>query len=216
VVRSLNVDLRKEVTAIRKANIDLKEKLNARRKLENSNPPASPENRTPSSSPENRTPPAPPSQKSPLPSTDPPSPSSSLPKSKTCMQCSTLLPRSAFPKKSFKTDTPICTSCRKTSQASALKQHPPAKNLLGNNHNAAGVKRSPNNHGYVAYLDRLFSMACFPKIVSLGIFTTAKDVSEAFAAINASRQMVTGGGDRFGKVRAHLESLLDSLRLSYN
>ncbi len=50
------------------------------------------------------------------------------------------------------------------------------------------MKRRPNNFGYCNYLDQLFSMNCFPDIVSLKAFTSAKDVSESMAALQAASE----------------------------
>ncbi|GMI39095.1 hypothetical protein TrCOL_g3411 [Triparma columacea] len=122
---------------------------------------------------------------------------------KVCVDCAETLPRNAFPKKSFATPTPQCTACRKIANAARMKQRPPAPQRHDSNKNGAGVSRSPNNHGFCTYLDRLFSMACFPTVASLGIFTTAKDVSEAFSAINAARKTISPSKSRFGKMEGN-------------
>ena len=49
----------------------------------------------------------------------------------------------------------------------------------------SGAKRRPNNFGYCHYLDSLFGMKCFPNIVNLNVFTSAKDVSESMGCLQA-------------------------------
>ena len=50
----------------------------------------------------------------------------------------------------------------------------------------AGVR--PNNWGYCDYVDQVFRMRCFTELVRLGVFTSAKDVSESMAALQAVRR----------------------------
>ena len=47
----------------------------------------------------------------------------------------------------------------------------------------SGLVRRPNNFGYCDYVDMLFGMKCFPDLISLGVFRSAKDVSESIAVL---------------------------------
>jgi len=53
---------------------------------------------------------------------------------------------------------------------------------------ASGTKRRPNNFGYCHYLDQLFSKDCFPDLMQLRVFPSAKDVSESMAVLQAFSQ----------------------------
>lgn len=97
-----------------------------------------------------------------------------------------------FPKKKFakknKTNGQnevVCRRCRKNRTAARFKQPVKPQIQLGRK-GASGVERRPNNFGYCSYLDQLFSMDCFPDVVSLKAFASAKDVSESMGAIQAA------------------------------
>ena len=80
----------------------------------------------------------------------------------------------------------VCQQCRRIETANRCKQAPP-KLLKHNSRRAdSGTKRRPNNFGYCDYVDKLFGMDCFAThIAPLKVFTSAKDVSESMAAIQA-------------------------------
>jgi hypothetical protein len=63
---------------------------------------------------------------------------------------------------------------------------PPPKPILRGRKAESGITRKPNNFGYCNYIDKLFALDCFPDIVASGAFTTAKDVSESMAALQAA------------------------------
>ena len=107
------------------------------------------------------------------------------PSHKKCGKCQELLPRHVFPKKEYKiTSQPTCHSCRKQQTAQRLQQptKPPPKQ---GNRSGSGLKRRPNNFGYCNYVDKLFGMNCFQDLVSLQAFSSAKDVSESMAVLQA-------------------------------
>ena len=104
---------------------------------------------------------------------------------KTCQYCEQNLPRHLFSKKEFSKDTSICHQCRRNQTAERCKQ--PAKSQIKLGRKAdSGIVRRPNNFGYCNYLDQVFSLRCFGELVALGVFTTAKDISESMAAIQAA------------------------------
>ena len=63
------------------------------------------------------------------------------------------------------------------------------------------MERRPNNFGYCNYLDKLFSLRCFPDIAALGAFTSAKDVSESMAAVQAACQHGLWNAKQHGRVK---------------
>jgi len=81
-----------------------------------------------------------------------------------------------------------CRQCKKNQTAARCKQPTKPQTKQGRKNLDSGVKRRPNNFGYCNYLDQLFSLDCFPDIVNLKAFTSAKDVSESMAAIQAATQ----------------------------
>ncbi|KAL9189825.1 hypothetical protein ACHAXT_009500 [Thalassiosira profunda] len=107
----------------------------------------------------------------------------------TCDACHHSLPRHLFPKKKFAKDPArrVCRQCKKNETAERCGQ-PPKKQIKLGRTSEAGAKRRPNNWGYCNYLDKLFAMECFSDIVALRAFTSAKDVSESMAAIQAASQ----------------------------
>lgn len=124
--------------------------------------------------------------------------------SRHCDECHQTLPRNLFPKDKFaknggnsdgtrKVDDGIisvrhvCRRCKKNMTAVRCGQPIKSQMMVGRV-SASGNKRRPNNHGYCDYVDDLFSLDCFPHIISLGAFTSAKDVSESMAAIKAARK----------------------------
>lgn len=105
-----------------------------------------------------------------------------------CSVCQELLPRSRFSKKSIQKRTFICHHCQKSATAARVKQPAPKKSKQGHRSDS-GMQRRPNNWGYCDYVDRLFSMACFQDLVRLQVFSSAKDVSESMAALQAVKQI---------------------------
>lgn len=105
----------------------------------------------------------------------------------TCSICQQCLPRSMFSKKTVKNGQLICQTCRKRANALRVKQPPPAQLKLGRVGDS-GMKRRPNNHGYCDYIDQVFGLECFSDLVSLQAFTSAKDISESMAALQAAKQ----------------------------
>ena len=81
-----------------------------------------------------------------------------------------------------------CRQCKKNQTAARCKQPTKPQTKQGRKNLDSGVKRRPNNFGYCNYLDQLFSLDCFPDIINLKAFTSAKDVSESMAAIQAATQ----------------------------
>mmetsp|Transcript_6211 Transcript_6211/g.15451 ORF Transcript_6211/g.15451 Transcript_6211/m.15451 type:complete len:392 (+) Transcript_6211:167-1342(+) len=112
-----------------------------------------------------------------------------------CEACHQTLPSHLFPKEKFAKKAKknqhnnkiVCRQCRKNQTAERCKQPTKSQIKLGRKGDS-GVARRPNNFGYCDYVDRLFSMDCFPDIVSLRAFASAKDVSESMAAIQAACQ----------------------------
>jgi hypothetical protein len=106
-----------------------------------------------------------------------------------CNECHQVLPNHLFPKKKFakEQDVDMCRQCRKNQTAKRCKQQP-KENAKQGRKSESGIVRRPNNFGYCDYVDKLFSLKCFPDIVSLKVFTSAKDVSESMAAIQAAGQ----------------------------
>lgn len=104
---------------------------------------------------------------------------------KACQRCAQRLPRHLFSKKEFSKETSICHQCRRNQTAERCKQpaKPPIK--LGRKADS-GIVRRPNNFGYCNYLDQVFSLKCFSDLVTLGVFQSAKDISESMAAIQAA------------------------------
>lgn len=106
---------------------------------------------------------------------------------KICNVCGKLLGRHLFSKKEFQKPSPslpTCHQCRRNQTAQRCKQEPKAQMKQGRKTDS-GIVRRPNNFGYCDYLDHLFSMNCFPDIVALQAFASAKDVSESMAALQA-------------------------------
>lgn len=112
-----------------------------------------------------------------------------LPMSRVCGVCHQEKDRAFFPRKEYVVGNdqppPTCTHCRKTRQANRVRV-PPPKPILQGRKAKSGVTRKPNNFGYCTYIDKLFGLDCFETIVACGAFTTAKDVSESMAALQAA------------------------------
>ena len=107
----------------------------------------------------------------------------------TCDACHQTLPQHLFPKPKFakSTTSTVCRQCKKNETALRCKQPPKNQIKLGRK-SESGVVRRPNNFGYCNYVDQLFSLDCFPDIVGLKAFTSAKDVSESMGAIQVACQ----------------------------
>ena len=114
-------------------------------------------------------------------------PTNIIPTHRACVVCNELQERFLFPRKEYMIldRPPTCTHCRKTVQAERVKVPPPRPILRGRKADS-GVTRKPNNFGYCNYVDKLFGLDCFKEIVACGAFTTAKDVSESMAALQAA------------------------------
>eukprot|EP00985_Skeletonema_marinoi_P023286 scaffold15419_cov206-Skeletonema_marinoi.AAC.3 len=106
-----------------------------------------------------------------------------------CNECHQSLASHLFPKKKFakEQDVDMCRQCKKNQTAKRCKQQP-KENAKQGRKSESGIVRRPNNFGYCDYVDKLFSLNCFSDIVSLKVFTSAKDVSESMAAIQAASQ----------------------------
>ena len=121
----------------------------------------------------------------------------------TCDSCKQSLPQNLFPKKEFaKAGAPICRQCKRNETAERCKQ-PTREQTKQGRHSASGARVRPNNHGYCSYIDHLFSLECFPDIVALRAFGSAKDVSESMAAIQAAcaHGLIGGEGAAKNKVK---------------
>ena len=59
----------------------------------------------------------------------------------------------------------------------------------------AGAKLRPQNWGYTTYLDRVFAMRAFHDLIALGVFQSAKDVSESMGALQAATVHGFDNGD---------------------
>jgi len=106
-----------------------------------------------------------------------------------CIVCKLFLQRHQFQKKEFhkkNNSSPICHTCKRKATAKRCKQPPPRHMTQSRVDAESGVKRRPNNFGFCTYIDQLFSKKCFSDVVNLGVFTTAKDVSESMGSIHAA------------------------------
>jgi hypothetical protein len=113
-----------------------------------------------------------------------------LPTHRTCSICKEHLERHLYTKKEYQKPSSsdiTCQQCRRNQTATRCKQ-PTKTNDKQGRRSESGIKRRPNNFGYCNYLDQLFSMKCFPDIVTLQVFASAKDISESMAAIQAASQ----------------------------
>ena len=125
-----------------------------------------------------------------------------MPTHKTCGVCHESLPRHLFQKKEYRlTDrSPTCHKCKRTMTANRTKQKPPpSQGTLQGRVADSGMVRRPNNFGHCDYIDMLFGMECFPDLVSLGVFRSAKDVSESMAVL----QGVTRHGNFHSKSKSN-------------
>mmetsp|Transcript_33959 Transcript_33959/g.100074 ORF Transcript_33959/g.100074 Transcript_33959/m.100074 type:complete len:768 (+) Transcript_33959:136-2439(+) len=131
------------------------------------------------------------------------------PTHKTCGVCHLSLPRHLFQKKEYRiTDrSPTCHDCKRTLAANRMKQKPPSRRAKQGRVADSGLVRRPNNFGYCDYIDMLFGMKCFPDLISLGVFRSAKDVSESMAVLQGTTrhgnfvQEGKGGQDKEEKKR---------------
>ena len=82
--------------------------------------------------------------------------------------------------------TMICSEISESSSTANMSLCLVPKSSTSSRYADSGLRRRPNNFGYCNYIDHLFSLKCFPDIVNLKVFTTAKDVSESMAAIHAA------------------------------
>lgn len=95
---------------------------------------------------------------------------------KICTECKQSLPNHLFPKQKFAKQNDnhgtsqilICRQCRKNQTAKRCKQQTKPNTKQGRK-SESGIIRRPNNFGYCDYVDRLFSLNCFPDIVSLKV-----------------------------------------------
>ena len=121
----------------------------------------------------------------------------SIPTHRVCDSCHALLERQFFSKKDYlRKDEILCQPCKQRQTAQRLGQKPVPSQSPSHQSTTlhkqqgriaeSGFKRRPNNFGYCTYLDRLFGLACFADLASLGVFTSAKDVSESMAALQGA------------------------------
>ena len=128
-----------------------------------------------------------------------------------CVVCSKLKHRRDFSKKHFPSRK--CKLCQRAETAKRCKTiqdmkvlngpgsgvpseidaeadpHPVLQSTDSNSRKAAsGMRRRPNNFGYCDYVDHVMGLRCYPDIVNLRVFSTAKDVSESMAAIRAAAE----------------------------
>ena len=108
-----------------------------------------------------------------------------MPTHKICGVCHLSLPRHLFQKKEYVVTgrSPICHNCKRTLTANRMKQKPPSHRAIQGRKADSGLLRRPNNFGHCDYIDMLFGMKCFPDLISLGVFRSAKDVSESMAVL---------------------------------
>ena len=104
---------------------------------------------------------------------------------KSCSTCKQRLSRAAYSKAHWWRESASCKSCNQTPPAKFPAWRPaPATHKV----QASGATLRTSNWGYCNYVDELFSKKCFPTIVGLGAFSSAKDVSESMACIHAARR----------------------------
>jgi hypothetical protein len=125
-----------------------------------------------------------------------------LPTHRVCASCEQNLPRSDYSRNQFlgNKGPPKCRICKTSETAVMFGQTKASKAALTGRRADSGNHRRPNNFGYCNYIDKLFGLACFADIVALGVFASAKDVSESMAALQAVQ--------RHGALRSSDESVL--------
>ena len=143
---------------------------------------------------------------------------------KYCSVCSQSLPLNSFPKEKFaKTkglvvknestasddvvqqdpNSYTCRQCTKNQTALRCKQSTKTQLKTGRKSDS-GIIRRPNNFGYCSYIDKLFGLDCFADIVQLKAFTSAKDVSESMAAIQAANNS-NYNNQHHGQLKLHTD-----------
>ena len=116
-----------------------------------------------------------------------------------CSQCDREQTRSNFSKVQLRKH-PTSPRCRECAAPRAPPIHqlnfPAEARAEVDRLKSAGLTRAtvptsgcqPNNFGFSVYLDKIFSMNCFPELIQRRVFPSAKDVTEAYAAINAANR----------------------------
>lgn len=121
-----------------------------------------------------------------------------VPKAETaeCRGCSSRFDESSFSSRQWRkraSETDIkCRTCfalehrergRNESEAAFQEQ----------SRSASGVRLHPQNHGYSNYVDQLMARHSFVEIAALGLFPSAKDISESMAVLHATAAFAVGG-----------------------
>ena len=131
-----------------------------------------------------------------------------------CVVCIVQYPRAHFSSKQWNSRTRTrgiqCRSCssRAHRDLDALSE---ARSASATNRLASGVQIRKNNHGYCNYVDRLFASECFPTLVQLRLFPSAKDCSESMGALQAAG---TFGGAAAGEPSVRTKEEATGERLS--
>lgn len=123
-----------------------------------------------------------------------------------CRDCQRQASRSEFTQSQLRKDAPRCRACSAGSagrppRVAAL--HEPTAELVDAATGSAtalhGHQRG--NFGYSTYVDKLFSLACFPELVARRVFPSAKDISESMAALAAARRHLDADAGPAASVR---------------
>ena len=112
---------------------------------------------------------------------------SEAPRKRECAVCGAALVRAAFSRRQWDKPSHDPPSCRPCLNARHAFDHK-SSSIRNGNRLASGEVVRPNNWGYSLYLDEVFKMRCFPELVQIGAFNTAKDISESMAALHAARR----------------------------
>ena len=107
-----------------------------------------------------------------------------------CTACGQSLPRSSYSRKQWDkaAQRPDCAATCRPCSASRHAYDVKTSKITDGNRLDSGAKVRPNNWGYSTYIDDIFKMRCFPEIVRVGAFSSAKDVSESAAALHAAKR----------------------------
>jgi len=124
-----------------------------------------------------------------------------------CRDCKRQATKKDFTQSQLRKAQPRCRACSQMDNPSrgagrvAALHEPPAELIDAATSSATALHgHRPLNFGYMTYVDKLFSLACFPELVALRVFPSAKDVSESMAALAAARRHLDGDGRPAGAV----------------